>query len=583
MAQTASSSYSFSSAPKAVTARKKYREPGPVDSGLYRSVKETCISWDKRVHRGNTYSMYTQNAIKEAIEAAQQSQVSPKVAKKRRPKEKSIFDMPLPEHERVPVDLTKHLIASEEPLQVEVVECQTDEFLPEPPPEQYQPQRTGIDASTQVEDGELFDFDAEVEPILDVLVMKTLEQSVMEVEEEHELSTMTSFKGAWYERQKSMMAAWQEQVEEEWVRWHQKEAVMAAQRAQKEREARVLLKIQAVNAAKSHLANLVPNAVEDLKEVAFPDSRGLAIQRNFMQGLFQQVQQEVSAIKRAQQEVDEIVADGVAAQQAKWSASLQGQREKFAGMEKLRLEELQIRRGKIRILIDDGSGNPWKSSKPECTCGFSRTSPKLQRRGLTASCCGSVESLCSRRNSSSRPSPGRSPWGRRSRRLPQRLRTKRRRGRRRSRWRQPDAIARHRLQMKKVQNLFQSCFDVSFCFVQPPIVARCLRLEHNRCWRLSQDDIQCCTAAAVYCMLRCVNVFRSTGLELTSRWLQFHQPAVEILNSRRKGPWDWSCSRATCPRSGAAREYVSQQLALNQVLPHFAARDLAKYCIRMNV
>ena len=60
-----------------------------------------------------------------------------------------------------------------------------------------------------------------------------------------------------------MMAAWQEQVEEdpgrdvfesrrisshhvvvyqEWVRWHQKEAVMAAQRAQKEREARVLLK-----------------------------------------------------------------------------------------------------------------------------------------------------------------------------------------------------------------------------------------------------------------------------------------------------------------------------------------------------
>ena len=140
-----------------------------------------------------------------------------------------------------------------------------------------------------------------------------------------------------------------------------------------------------------------------------------------------------------------------------------------------------------------------------------------------------------------------------------------------------------RLQMKKVQNLFQSCFDVSFCFVQPPIVARCLRLEHNRCWRLSQDDIQCCTAAAVYCMLRCVNVFRSTGLELTSRWLQFHQPAVEILNSRRKGPWDWSCSRATCPRSGAAREYVSQQLALNQVLPHFAARDLAKYCIRMNV
>ena len=190
-------------------------------------MKETCISWDKRVHRGNTYSMYTQNAIKEVRSRVSSAlcrslgawgwamtrpsklrnshrpgrmvllsfgtrapvvcEVSPKVAKKRRPKEpqaqvsrrrstlsfaplqeKSIFDMPLPEHERVPVDLTKHLVASEEPLQVgrrgvlsrlqiartfglqvEVVECQTDEFLPEPPPEQYQPQRPSRSASDE--------------------------------------------------------------------------------------------------------------------------------------------------------------------------------------------------------------------------------------------------------------------------------------------------------------------------------------------------------------------------------------------------------------------------------------------------
>ncbi|OLP95737.1 Polycystin-2 [Symbiodinium microadriaticum] len=514
---------------EAVTARKKYREPGPVDSGLYRSVKETCISWDKRVHRGNTYSMYTQNAIKEAIEAAQQSQVSPKVAKKRRPKEKSIFDMPLPEHERVPVDLTKHLIASEEPLQVEVVECQTDEFLPEPPPEQYQPQRTGIDASTQVEDGELFDFDAEVEPILDVLVMKTLEQSVMEVEEEHELSAMTSFKGAWYERQKSMMAAWQEQVEEEWVRWHQKEAVMAAQRAQKEREARVLLKIQAVNAAKGHLANLVPNAVEDLKEVAFPDSRGLAIQRNFMQGLFQQVQQEVSAIKRAQQEVDEIVAHGVAAQQAQWSASLQGQREKFAGMEKLRLEELQIRRGKIRILIDDGSGNPvpvgpiqlssadpveelqarvyvWlQQNEPKIAAAWPHGvvlrlsgEPVQQTKQLFEAKPGQISMGPQEPPPPPEAEADEAAEGEEEehveagRECPE-VTSSVTKGVLR-----PDASARHRLQVKKVQNLFQRCFDVS-CFVQCSRISQQSEAESlpgasapwvEEVWPLSCQDIK---------------------------------------------------------------------------------------------
>eukprot|EP00438_Fugacium_kawagutii_P012735 Skav203740 [mRNA] locus=scaffold68:394561:404492:+ [translate_table: standard] len=148
-----SSTYSFSSAPKAVT-RKKYREPGDVEPGLYRSVKETCISWDKRVHRGNTYSMYTQNAIKEAGR-----------------------------------------------------------------------------------------------------------------------SELESFE-------------------------------------------------------------------------------------HFLPGLFQKVQQKVSAMKQAQLQIDEITAECVAKQQATWADSLQRQRAKSAELQKLHLEELQIRRGKIRILIDDGSGNP---------------------------------------------------------------------------------------------------------------------------------------------------------------------------------------------------------------------------------
>jgi hypothetical protein len=38
--------------------------------------------------------------------------------------------------------------------------------------------------------GELFDFDAEVEPLLEVLVGKVLEQSLMEVLEEEELAAM---------------------------------------------------------------------------------------------------------------------------------------------------------------------------------------------------------------------------------------------------------------------------------------------------------------------------------------------------------------------------------------------------------
>ena len=54
----------------------------------------------------------------------------------------------------------------------------------------FWPEKTGIDEETQVEDGALFDFNKEVEPILDVLLSKVLEQSRMEVLEEEEIKEM---------------------------------------------------------------------------------------------------------------------------------------------------------------------------------------------------------------------------------------------------------------------------------------------------------------------------------------------------------------------------------------------------------
>lgn len=44
----------------------------------------------------------------------------------------------------------------------------------------------GVEVATQVEDHELFDFRLEVEPILQVIVGKTLEQSQLELREEDE-------------------------------------------------------------------------------------------------------------------------------------------------------------------------------------------------------------------------------------------------------------------------------------------------------------------------------------------------------------------------------------------------------------
>ena len=49
-------------------------------------------------------------------------------------------------------------------------------FYEKPPSPKYIPKKTGIDAATQVEDYELFDFDREVAPICNVIATKILEQ-----------------------------------------------------------------------------------------------------------------------------------------------------------------------------------------------------------------------------------------------------------------------------------------------------------------------------------------------------------------------------------------------------------------------
>ena len=67
---------------------------------------------------------------------------------------------------------------------------QTDP-LPEPPqPVLIWPKKTGIDVECQIEDGDLFNFDIEVQPLVHIIVSKTLEESRREVLEEEEINHM---------------------------------------------------------------------------------------------------------------------------------------------------------------------------------------------------------------------------------------------------------------------------------------------------------------------------------------------------------------------------------------------------------
>jgi len=167
---------------------------------------------------------------------------------------------------------------------------------------------------------------------------------------------MKDFKKEWHHRQRAMMEDWQQQVDEEWIRWQQKEAVVRAKCAQKRREAKVLLKIQAIDAANKHLKNLVPNTLNDLQEVAFPDDKGMAINRIFLPQLLGQVQEQVRARAEANAHAAEVAAlalrEHVTAKAA--AAHVHAELRRVEAMR--RYEELQIKRGRIKILVDDGAG-----------------------------------------------------------------------------------------------------------------------------------------------------------------------------------------------------------------------------------
>lgn len=84
------------------------------------------------------------------------------------------------------------------------------------------PKKTGIDKITQIEDYDLFDYDTEVMPILNVLLSKSIDQAVLEVEEEHELEEIRKFKYEYHKRRQLEDSDWQSEVKREITRIKQK-------------------------------------------------------------------------------------------------------------------------------------------------------------------------------------------------------------------------------------------------------------------------------------------------------------------------------------------------------------------------
>jgi hypothetical protein len=205
------------------------------------------------------------------LEIQRQQELARRRAAKKRQQQKQRPRTPKAVDGRKHTDVQTELYLEELTDRVEETEIstQTDAFLDRPPSPLFIPPKTGMDAATQIMDGELFDFDVEVRPLLEVLIGKTMEQSLMEVMEEEELDRLRDHQREFESLRAAELAEVQRMEEQASRREDEKQQRMAEQRQSVLQQKATAEKIAARAFAHSYLSDLVPSVFNSLSEGGF--------------------------------------------------------------------------------------------------------------------------------------------------------------------------------------------------------------------------------------------------------------------------------------------------------------------------
>mmetsp|Transcript_5544 Transcript_5544/g.5703 ORF Transcript_5544/g.5703 Transcript_5544/m.5703 type:complete len:439 (+) Transcript_5544:53-1369(+) len=209
------------------------------------------------------------------------------------------------------IDVSRYLI--EDPNrskpQSKVTETQTDEFKERPDTPEYIPRKTGIDRSTQVEDtSELFIFDEEVQPMLHVIVSKTIEQSLFELEREEELKNLEAEIEKYH---------YSKLIEAQWIRKREEETIAdtcikdLALKGMKEKAA-------AENAVRSKVASrqtmlqIIPNMIDEITSELFENGTWRQpgqdyITHEFLPNIYSETRNRNALYDNVQELLDEII------------------------------------------------------------------------------------------------------------------------------------------------------------------------------------------------------------------------------------------------------------------------------------
>jgi radial spoke head protein 3 len=261
--------YSFNSEPRVVSTRsEKYKPEDRMSMNLM---------YDKRVFRGHVHDIHN---IRPVLSPQEQEELHLQKEKEKKRDEmmkrqmdafkknkykQSPYDIRPAATGRIEVDLQYFLTDQRDikPDSSEVL-AQTDDFVTKASDPPYVPKKTGRDVITQIEDGDLFSFDVEVRPILSVVISKTLEQALLEVEEESEMDSMQAYKAENHARKLEEEKSWAHMVKEEAEKIQKKNTDVQIARNKYVKTMQLATKFHNLNIAKHFLAGLVPKVLDEV-------------------------------------------------------------------------------------------------------------------------------------------------------------------------------------------------------------------------------------------------------------------------------------------------------------------------------
>merc|ERR1719217_1664098 len=218
--------------------------PQPVGThGKYRDDTKNNIMHDRRVVRGSTYASMVAPQNDAAEVQKQREAQRRRLMRANQTKKRAGTPEPTPGRKHMDIQTDSYLEELTERTVEFEAETQTDFLLDRPPSPLFMPAKIGVDVDTQILEGELFDFDQEVEPVLEVLVGKTLEQSMMEVLEEEELQSIQRHQEEFEKRRNAELLEVQRMEAAEKRRADEMERRMQQMKAKREQNDTIMRKV----------------------------------------------------------------------------------------------------------------------------------------------------------------------------------------------------------------------------------------------------------------------------------------------------------------------------------------------------